>query len=591
MINCVLPGDYRRLMHSWVDYITMQNNNNKNLNAVSAELTGIINKLTNQKQNQPQSMEKQPTLLKGYDLHCQTKGIWKSKWDWNSKMLRETSYANKALCRLHQETVDSTVLRHEPDWFKAKGIIYAMVHLPSNMIFVIASSNRLDLSVKQQWYGSYLRNTKFHKTIQRNKLRNIMIWPLEKLPPEGSAKLRKQYWIHKLNQKSKNKKQRKWVPKHDRARVPNLQQECKIQEPDQITEGNSETEDQLASLRLDTSDTQPVELELVLPTSEIHDKKDGTLDMRHTSSKLYVASQEQEVHLQNFEDIIKVNTGNGEQPLVVDTSGSSFFELGDVPQTPPHIIDMENYLCISPTKDGKAVSEAVSGNQALGETCTTATNISDIIKCIVDAPKEPRVCVPQDADNWYYCERCNTNFVMTPGFRMEYLHTDWKCPQCQISLAMYTYKVRFEPDGYKCKKCDIKVPFVCLKDIEWTWECPSCFTSAVNCLKPVAGYEPIPHETAIQIYGIKSASELWNTMRHIRDQDSDLYWTLHGLWQDKNEEERYNKLSPEKKAQEDQEKMERMRRSNRNTTFPVNERQVTSKNQTKKRNKGNKNKF
>ena len=82
-----------------------------------------------------------------------------------------------------------------------------------------------------------------------------------------------------------------------------------------------------------------------------------------------------------------------------------------------------------------------------------------------------------------------------------------------------------------------------------------------------------------------SASELWNTMRHIRDQDSDLYWTLHGLWQDKNEEERYNKLSPEEKAQEDQEKMERMRRSNRNTMFPVNERQVTSKTKQRKETK------
>ena len=99
MINCVLPGDYRRLMHSWVDYIIMQNNNNKNLYAASVELTGIINKLTtqNQSQPQPQPIDKHPTLLKGDGLHCLAQGIWKSKWDWNSKMLRETSYANKAL--------------------------------------------------------------------------------------------------------------------------------------------------------------------------------------------------------------------------------------------------------------------------------------------------------------------------------------------------------------------------------------------------------------------------------------------------------------------------------------------------------------
>ena len=192
--------------------------------------------------------------------------------------------------------------------------------------------------------------------------------------------------------------------------VPGFQtfNKSQVQEPDQITKGNSETEDQLASLRLDGSDTQAVELELVLPISEMHYKKDGTLDMRHTSSKLYVASQEQEVHLQNSDEITKDNTGNGEQLLDFDSYGSSSFELGDVPQTPPHIIDMENYLCISPTKDGKAVSEAVSGNQALGETFTTATNISNIMTCIVDAPKEPRVCVPQDADNWYYCDATPT---------------------------------------------------------------------------------------------------------------------------------------------------------------------------------------
>ena len=81
MVNCVLPSDYRRLMYSWVDYIIMQNNNNKNLYAAFVELTGINNKLTTQNQSQPQSMEKQPTLLKSSGLHCQTQGIWKSKWD------------------------------------------------------------------------------------------------------------------------------------------------------------------------------------------------------------------------------------------------------------------------------------------------------------------------------------------------------------------------------------------------------------------------------------------------------------------------------------------------------------------------------
>ena len=118
-----------------------------------------------------------------------------------------------------------------------------------------------------------------------------------------------------------------------------------------------------------------------------------------------MANLEQEIHLQNSDEITKVNTENGEQLLNVDSNGSSSFGLGDVPQTPPHITQREEYLCISPMKAGKVVSEAVSGNQALGETLTTVSNISDIIKCIVDAPKEPHVCVPQDAENWDYSEK------------------------------------------------------------------------------------------------------------------------------------------------------------------------------------------
>ena len=79
MVNDVLHGDYSRLMYRWVDYIIVQNNN-KNVYAASVELTGVKNKLTTQ------PMDKQPTLLKVFGLHCQAQGIWKSKWGWNSNM-------------------------------------------------------------------------------------------------------------------------------------------------------------------------------------------------------------------------------------------------------------------------------------------------------------------------------------------------------------------------------------------------------------------------------------------------------------------------------------------------------------------------
>ena len=100
-----------------------------------------------------------------------------------------------------------------------------------------------------------------------------------------------------------------------------------------------------------------------------------------------MANLEQDVHLQNSDEITKVHTGNGEQLLDFDSDRSRCIQLGDVPQTPPHIIHVEKYLCISPAKDGKELSEEVPENQALGKTFTTATNISDVIKCSVLLPK------------------------------------------------------------------------------------------------------------------------------------------------------------------------------------------------------------
>jgi hypothetical protein len=92
---------------------------------------------------------------------------------------------------------------------KSKGFIYAMIHLRTNKFFVIATQKNLRASFKQHWYSAHLRNTKFHRILSKGKLRDVMIWPLEKLKTINIDQLteRKKFWIKTL-QFSK-----KWVKK------------------------------------------------------------------------------------------------------------------------------------------------------------------------------------------------------------------------------------------------------------------------------------------------------------------------------------------------------------------------------------------
>ena len=92
-------------------------------------------------------------------------------------------------------------------------MIYAMVHLPTNKMFVITTQKNLRASFKQHWYSAQLRNTKFHQTIAKGKLREVMIWPLETTATYSVLDInnRKKYWIRTLL------KPKIWVRKQTKA--------------------------------------------------------------------------------------------------------------------------------------------------------------------------------------------------------------------------------------------------------------------------------------------------------------------------------------------------------------------------------------
>ena len=156
-------------MYSWVDHKTMQTNNynNKNKpNAASAELTGNNNKLTTQQFHQQQPRPQRAYIVKQHP----TKSFWENHLSWNYNMLSQTIFKHRALQVLQKHTSQTKEILVQPTVFQTTGMIYAMVHLRTNRIYVIATKRKLSTSFKQHWYSAYLRNTKFHRSLAKGKL-------------------------------------------------------------------------------------------------------------------------------------------------------------------------------------------------------------------------------------------------------------------------------------------------------------------------------------------------------------------------------------------------------------------------------------
>ena len=89
-------------------------------------------------------------------------------------------------------------------------MFYALVHLPTNKIFVIGTPKWIQISFKQNWYSAFIRNTNFHRTISKGKIRDVIAWPLEKIQTQNTEEIkkRKKHWIKTLHRPYK------WVRKN-----------------------------------------------------------------------------------------------------------------------------------------------------------------------------------------------------------------------------------------------------------------------------------------------------------------------------------------------------------------------------------------
>ena len=129
---------------------------------------------------------------------------------WNLSILHQSSHQKQVLQKLQNHTKHLTEQIQLPTILNSSGMIYALVHLPTNKIFVIATPKRIQISFKQNWYSAFIRNTNFYRTIAKGKIRDVIAWPLEKIHTQNTEEInnRKRHWIKTLH------RPKKWVRKH-----------------------------------------------------------------------------------------------------------------------------------------------------------------------------------------------------------------------------------------------------------------------------------------------------------------------------------------------------------------------------------------
>jgi hypothetical protein len=135
--------------------------------------------------------------------------------------IRECLIENKYRKNILQVLYENSSIAKPSMFLRSCGMIYAIVHLPSSSVYITASSKRLDVSLKQHWYGSHLWNTRFHRLIGKGSIRNVLVWPLGAILPDTKLSVQKQFWIDKIFRKSSRKYI--WRPKLNPQKPGNLE--------------------------------------------------------------------------------------------------------------------------------------------------------------------------------------------------------------------------------------------------------------------------------------------------------------------------------------------------------------------------------
>ena len=114
-----------------------------------------------------------------------SQGSRESLFEKIQRILQQESFRNKALKKIHSRCnnlMNQQIMSvSHADVFRNRGCIFALVHLPSNSIYVVMTKKRIDHAVKQHWYRADCFSSKFHRHLLTSHLHDLFVWPLEYL--------------------------------------------------------------------------------------------------------------------------------------------------------------------------------------------------------------------------------------------------------------------------------------------------------------------------------------------------------------------------------------------------------------------------
>jgi hypothetical protein len=160
---------------------------------------------------------------------------YQGHYKWNHKILLEKNYRKSIFQKLqykinlrntnhtgnniNNNNINDTIVRFDIDSkpLDVEGIIYAIIHIPTNKIYVGQTIRSAYHRFKQHWNErsktTHYRNQILHECMKKQQLSNFIVWPLEKISksvyiqPDGKinktyfrryALLREHFWIQQL---------------------------------------------------------------------------------------------------------------------------------------------------------------------------------------------------------------------------------------------------------------------------------------------------------------------------------------------------------------------------------------------------------
>ena len=93
--------------------------------------------------------------------------------------------SNNVRAELQLRNIDQTCFEDSLDALATTGVLYAIIHLPSGKIYIGQTYKDAFRRFREHWYDCHHftdnKSGRLHRLMNRQQIRNFLIWPLEKI--------------------------------------------------------------------------------------------------------------------------------------------------------------------------------------------------------------------------------------------------------------------------------------------------------------------------------------------------------------------------------------------------------------------------